>query len=614
MDGFEIAAAYVRVDADTAEADRKIADLVARLETVAGRTYDAKVDLKGDVLAEAAKIKAALDALGASRTEINLGAAAGAMQRDLADASADLMMQTALLREIRDLLLEDAAAATVYNIAIRQARDATAGTRVAADAAAASFRVWGTGIRLGAVGIHGLISGVVELAAVLIPATVAAGAWAAVWMQGAVNVAQHMQSVYTATEATANMFHMTAGQAVGLGDALQKAQDAANPQVYQALGGAVNIVNEHFGNLAQTGLKVGGIFDTFVAKLVQDFAPGGSLSSATDAVLSKMVTDLTQIGQVFGNLGHALLDFGAKMPGAANMLLSFVVGVTKLITVLSELPRPIIYAVFALHELNTWGSVAILGLGRLGPRQRRRRGRLLRPRPGGRDPAEHLRHRPPCSSSGSVTRSPLRAPCCPSSRRKLPPPASPWPPSALTAPSPSPGWERAPSWGSRRSPAPSASSSTRSPPRSPPGASYAAAQQTAVNKASNATALNAIVASMTALSSKTNIAAAAAQHMGSVTLQAEKGSHAWNQTVAANNAELAKLGQRVRHRLRPRRVPGGQVPDVAARRDGPGRRRRREADPDHDRSRRGPWRRSRSPTWCRATSRWASPPASSGTT
>ena len=53
--------------------------------------------------------------------------------------------------------------------------------------------------------------------------------------------------VYTATEATANMFHTTAGEAVGLGHALQSAQDAANPDVYSVLGSAVITVNEISG-------------------------------------------------------------------------------------------------------------------------------------------------------------------------------------------------------------------------------------------------------------------------------------------------------------------------------------------------------------------------------
>src|SRR6185437_15006885 len=101
-----------------------------------------------------------------------------------------------------------------------------AATHAAADSAgkaAAGFRVWGTGLRLTGTAIHWLVAGTMELLAVLVPATVAAGAW----LQGATNVAQHMNAVYTATEAMANAGARTAGQMIGLGDALQKAQNAA---------------------------------------------------------------------------------------------------------------------------------------------------------------------------------------------------------------------------------------------------------------------------------------------------------------------------------------------------------------------------------------------------
>ena len=304
-------------------------------------------DISGDLIMQTALLR-------------EMAVALGIIQHDVADTSADLMMQTAVLREIRDLLLQSAGAATVLNSRIRDTGDAT-------NKAGNSLRLWGPWWmqigRLSGVALHGVISGLIEFLAVAIPATVAAGAWAAVWLQGATNVAQHMQAVYTATEATANIFHMTAGQAVGLGHALQTAQDAANPNVYQALGSAILLMNEKFGTLAQTGLTVGRIFDTFAAKLVYDFGPQGGLGDAMSAVLSKMVQDLVQFGQIIGNLGHALLKLGADMPGAANVLLGFLVIITKLIVAFSELPKGIIFAVFLLHELNTWGSVLVRTFG-----------------------------------------------------------------------------------------------------------------------------------------------------------------------------------------------------------------------------------------------------------
>ena len=235
-------------------------------------------------------------------------------------------------------------------------------TKVAAGAARFGVGWW----RLSANAIHWIIAGSAELLAVLVPATVAAGAWAAVWMQGATNVAQHMNAVYTATEADNKMFHMTAGQAVGLGNALQKAQDAANPDVYQALGGAVNIVKERFSNLASTGLQVGKIFDTFTAKLVYDLSAAGGAGDRLNGLLSHMVPDLVGVGQLFGNIGHALLNFASDMPGLAEVLLKIADGISRVALAASGLPMRLITTVMALEEFNRWGSLAVSLMGRMG--------------------------------------------------------------------------------------------------------------------------------------------------------------------------------------------------------------------------------------------------------
>ena len=222
------------------------------------------------------------------------------------------------------------------------------------------------GFRLTNLALHGIISGAIELAAVVIPAAVAAGAWAAVWAESAQSVYQHMSALYTATEATGNMFHVTAGQALGLGDALQRAQAAARPDVFQALGAAVNAVRGHMGQLSQAGLEVGRIFDTFAAKVVYDMSAAGGASGKLNTLLANMVPDLVKIGEIFGNLGHALLNFAAAMPGLANVMLNVADALSRVVLWLSQLPAPLITAVFALHEFNTWGSIAATALGLVG--------------------------------------------------------------------------------------------------------------------------------------------------------------------------------------------------------------------------------------------------------
>ena len=212
-----------------------------------------------------------------------------------------------------------------------------------------------------------------ELAAVLIPATIAAGAWASVWLQGSVNVAQHIKSVYVATESLANQGAETAGQMMGLGHALQTAQNAANPQVYQALGAAIKIVNENSGTFVKTGLEMGATFDTFAAKMVWDFSAAGGAGKTLNNVLASMSSDLTEVGQVFGNLGRALIVLAAQMPGLAEVLLKLLADFLGGVAAVAELADKftvfgvsILTAAMAVEEFMRWGGLLVTMLGKMG--------------------------------------------------------------------------------------------------------------------------------------------------------------------------------------------------------------------------------------------------------
>jgi hypothetical protein len=252
------------------------------------------------------------------------------------------------------------------------------GSLAAKTAATAAVTQRATGImingwRLTGTAIHWIIAGGAELLAVTLPALVALGAAAAVQLQGWVNVGQHVEAVYTATEATANMFHVTAGQAMGLGHALQAAQDAANPAVYGMLGSAIITVNEHFGNLAQTGLDVTHIMQTFAAKVAVDFGPGGALGSDVNSLLAHMTTDLTGIGQLFGNLGRGIASFAAQMPGLAEVLLGMLSGLAGFVAKgiefagsLKLMGVSVLTMAMGFEEFNRWGGLAAQVLTRFG--------------------------------------------------------------------------------------------------------------------------------------------------------------------------------------------------------------------------------------------------------
>ena len=221
---------------------------------------------------------------------------------------------------------------------------------------------------------HWIISGGAEILAVTIPALIALGAAGAVAIEGTNNAFNHLQASYTASEASMQMYGKTFGSQIGLARGqLQKMQTAADPSIYGILGSAIMTVNEHFGSLAETGLKVIQIMQTFSAKVVTDFAPGGALGGATDTLLAHMTSDLQGIGKVFGNLGSSLLLFGSQMPGLAEILLKTFANITGWVTELIALSSKfrfhgisVLTAVMAYEEFNRWGGLVAVMLGKLG--------------------------------------------------------------------------------------------------------------------------------------------------------------------------------------------------------------------------------------------------------
>ena len=303
-----------------------------------------------------------------------------AWRESIAGAANTAAEAEVLIDKLAGAFTESGADAALASIGVDQYRDAVAEAAVAAgtlgkaetaagNAAASTTRFfWLTGNA-----IHWIISGTVELLAVLVPATVAAGAWAFVWVQGATNVYDHLKSLFTATEALGQAAGQTYGEMLGLKGAFQQAQNAANVNVYQALGSALLIIREQFGGLASVGLRMGQIFDAFMGRLVYDFSAAGGAGKTLGAVLSNMIPDLTEIGQVFGNLGAAIGSFAAQMPGLAGGLLQVLDSITNFVKIGVEFASTlhigswsILTFVMALEETNRWGGLVVGLFGRMG--------------------------------------------------------------------------------------------------------------------------------------------------------------------------------------------------------------------------------------------------------
>ena len=172
-----------------------------------------------------------------------------------------------------------------------------------------------------------------------------------------------MQALYGATEATSAMIGKTTGDVLGLGHAFQSAQNAANPIAYELLGEYVDAARSHMVDLAAAGLQVDRALGGLGAKIDVDLIQqGGQLNS----LLSNMVSDLIEIGQVFGNLGHAILNFASDMPGLAEVLLRIADAASRVVLWISELPAPLITTFMVFEEMSRWGGGLVTVLGRLG--------------------------------------------------------------------------------------------------------------------------------------------------------------------------------------------------------------------------------------------------------
>jgi hypothetical protein len=311
-------------------------ELIASMEMIAEAGGSAARAAAEDAAANMAAAGAAGDA---ARAETELAAADTAAAAAAADAAKTEYL-LAMAQRLRAKSTDEATAATA--------------------ASTVAFGRWGLTWNA----LHWIIAGGAELLAVTLPAAVAAGAAAFVLYQGVVEqVGTRLQSLYTTTEATGAMMHQTTGDVLGLGHAFQTAQNAANPIAYQLLGEYVMAARSHMVDLAGAGLKVDQALGALGAKINVDLIQQGP---ALSGLLSNMVQDLIEIGQVFGNVGHAVLNFASDMPGLAEVLLRVADAISRVILWISELPRWLITTFMVFEELSRWGGLVVTVFGRLG--------------------------------------------------------------------------------------------------------------------------------------------------------------------------------------------------------------------------------------------------------
>jgi hypothetical protein len=216
--------------------------------------------------------------------------------------------------------------------------------------------------------IHSVFMLTMEYLAVAIPGTVALGAAVAVQLQAWGDMYERMSAIYTVSEALGGSFHDTAGQMLGLTNTLQNAQNVFQTKTYELLGAAINAVKQDMSNangvghlFIGMGEQVTVVLDQFAAKIDVDLSSG---MGQFTGLLSKGVADLTEFGQILGNVGHAILDFASDMPGLAEVILKVIDGITGLLLWISKLPPMLITVVMAIEEAYRWSGylAAVFGL------------------------------------------------------------------------------------------------------------------------------------------------------------------------------------------------------------------------------------------------------------
>ena len=133
------------------------------------------------------------------------------------------------------------------------------------------------------------------------------------------------------------------------------------PQMVEAYGGALNLVNQNGAVLAHVAQEVVTGLDDWIAKL--DI--WHSAQAGMGGMLQNGVGFLHQFEQVLDNVGVAIDNLIKADPGTAHYLMDLVVGFSKVLDVITEIPAPILQAALALHSFMLWGGLLTTGLMKL---------------------------------------------------------------------------------------------------------------------------------------------------------------------------------------------------------------------------------------------------------
>lgn len=197
-------------------------------------------------------------------------------------------------------------------------------------------------------GLHLLIDGTIELAATLIPATIAFAAFAGAAVPTVQSIITQMQNLKTTNDALGtSLYPLTGG--------FQAMANAVQPEVYVLFGEGLDLIQSKTNVFTQVAVGAGKVIDDLGARFVAAATSGQGFG----IFLHNAVGDLATWGDFIGNLGAVIGNFLKAMPGYAEVILHALDDVSKALETItgSAFGQWVINLGLAFH-----GAVLYIGL------------------------------------------------------------------------------------------------------------------------------------------------------------------------------------------------------------------------------------------------------------
>lgn len=192
-----------------------------------------------------------------------------------------------------------------------------------------------------------------EFTAVLVPAAIALGSWAAVMTVVGAGAAQKLQSIATAAGATGEKIGVFSGVVSTASGPLRTLENQLNPTVWELYGDALTVMSSKAGTFQTVVRGVNTVVEDLAARMTLAFS-----SATSGTLIQNGVLDFQRFGTIIGNLGGAFGNFIKDVPGYAQIIEEFWEKVTAGIEAFTAVAGPIIKAGLALHGFIVYVGVA----------------------------------------------------------------------------------------------------------------------------------------------------------------------------------------------------------------------------------------------------------------